>query len=310
MAKRKRKKKGGGLKKLLLILILLCIVALGVFGWTSAHIVHVDYVDVYVRDLSPFLEGTTILYASDFKITNEDGAKEAAALIKRLSLASPDMIILGGDYTAYSLSDLLHAQTQEGQDAIHERLRAARRTFFSSLSDIVVPGGKFAVAGDTDSKVAGLFDDCYLGRVTLLENSSILTYVNNTPILIAGAKDYMTGGERNFRFTNPTDAGTVIVAAHNPESCKQISALSDSLGSPLADLILTGHTLGGQINVMGKSLLSSAGAYQGEYMGGLYDESHTRVNMLVSTGVGTDWLNFRLGSRAQVYFVTLHRKQG
>ena len=56
--------------------------------------------------------------------------------------------------------------------------------------------------------------------------------------------------------------------------------------------------------------MSAAGAYQGDFPAGLYDENDkkTLVKMLVSSGVGTDWLPFRLGSRAQVYMVTLHRK--
>lgn len=307
MAKRKRAGKGARLKRTILLLILLALAAMGLVGWLNAHIVHVDYADVYIQGLSPFLEGMTVLYASDFKISDESGARSAAALMQKLNRAAPDIIILGGDYTAYAFSDLLNAQTREGQETIAARLRTARRAFFTGLNGISPPGGIYAVAGDTDSNVEGLFEDCALGRVTLLENATVRATVRDTPLLIVGVKDYKTSGEK-YRFTNPTDAETVIVAAHNPDSCKQISTLSDAGGSPLADLILAGHTLGGQINVMGKSLLAAAGIYQGEFSGGLYDESRTRVNMLVSTGVGTDWVNYRLGSRAQVYMVTLHRK--
>lgn len=308
MAKRKKKKKSAYLKRRAILILLAALLAAGVWGAVNAHIVHVDYVDVYVKDLSPFLEGTTVLFASDFKFTNESGAVRAAETLKKMSRAQPDVILLGGDYTAYSLSDLLSAQTQEGQTAIENRLRGARRTFFAGLSDIHAPGGVFAVAGDAESRVPGLGEDCRVGGVTLLENGITRTQVNQTPLYIVGFRDYLTGGERNYRFTGPSLSDTVIAFAHNPDSCKQISTVNDNSGSPLADLILCGHTLGGQLSVRGKSLMTRAGAYDGEFTAGLYDEARTRVKMLVSSGVGTEWLPLRLGSRAQVYFVTLHRK--
>lgn len=310
MAKRKRKKKGFHPKRFLALLVLICLVALGIYGYACSRIVHVDYVDVYISGLSPFLEGTRVLFASDFKITGERSARDSVKLMKRLCEANPDLVLLGGDYTGMSLSDLFRAQTQEGRAAINERLKAARETFFSGLSGLSVPGGIYAVSGDADVTVEGLYQDCALGGVTLLENATHRAVVNDSPILIVGCAYSSTFGSRAFQFSNPTDAGTVLVLAHNPDTSKQISTVKDANGNAEADLILCGHTLGGQVNVFGKCLMSAAGAYQGDFPAGLYDENDKKslVKMLVSSGVGTDWLPFRLGSRAQVYMVTLHRK--
>ena len=310
MAKRKRKKKGFHPKRFLALLVLICLVALGIYGYACSRIVHVDYVDVYISGLSPFLEGTRVLFASDFKITGERSARDSVKLMKRLCEANPDLVLLGGDYTGMSLSDLFRAQTQEGRAAINERLKAARETFFSGLSGLSVPGGIYAVSGDADVTVEGLYQDCSLGGVTLLENATHRAVVNDSPILIVGCAYSSTFGSRAFQFSNPTDAGTVLVLAHNPDTSKQISTVKDANGNAEADLILCGHTLGGQVNVFGKCLMSAAGAYQGDFPAGLYDENDKKslVKMLVSSGVGTDWLPFRLGSRAQVYMVTLHRK--
>lgn len=310
MAKRKRKKKGFHPKRFLALLVLICLVALGIYGYACSRIVHVDYVDVYISGLSPFLEGTRVLFASDFKITGEKSANDSVKLMKRLCEANPDLVLLGGDYTGMSLSDLFRAQTQEGRAAINERLKAARETFFSGLSGLSVPGGIYAVSGDADVTVEGLYQDCALGGVTLLENATHRAVINDSPILIVGCAYSSTFGSRAFQFSNPTDAGTVLVLAHNPDTSKQISTVKDASGNAEADLILCGHTLGGQVNVFGKCLMSAAGAYQGDFPAGLYDENDKKslVKMLVSSGVGTDWLPFRLGSRAQVYMVTLHRK--
>lgn len=310
MAKRKKRKKGFHPKRLIARLLLIGLAAVGFYGWLCSRIVHVDYVDVYISGLSPFLEGTRVLFASDFKITGESSARDSVKLMRTLCEANPDIVLLGGDYTGMSLSDLFRAQTQEGRAAINERLRSARQIFFSGLSELSVPGGIYAVSGDSDSDVDGLYQDCALGRVTLLENATQRAIVNDSPILIVGCAYSSAFGSRAFQFQNATDAGTVLVLAHNPDASKQICTVKDASGNAEADLIFCGHTLGGQVNLFGKCLMSAAGAYQGDFPAGLYDENDKKslVKMLVSSGVGADWLPFRLGSRAQVYMVTLHRK--
>ena len=269
-----------------------------------------DYVDAYISGLSPFLEGTRVLFASDFKITGEKSARDSVKLMQTLCEANPDIVLLGGDYTGMSLSDLFRAQTQEGRAAINDRLKSARETFFSGLAGLSVPGGIYAVSGDADVSVEGLYQDCALGRVTLLENATHRAMVNDSPILIVGCAYTSAFGSRAFQFQNATDAGTVLVLAHNPDASKQISTVKDENGNAMADLIFCGHTLGGQVNLFGKCLMTAAGAYNGDFPAGLYDENDKKslVKMLVSSGVGSDWLPFRLGSRAQVYMVTLHRK--
>lgn len=310
MAKRKRKKKGLHLKRLLALLVLVVLAALGIYGYACSRIVHVDYVDAYISGLSPFLEGTRVLFASDFKITGEKSARDSVKLMRTLCEANPDIVLLGGDYTGMSLSDLFRAQTQEGRAAINDRLKSARETFFSGLAGLSVPGGIYAVSGDADVSVEGLYQDCALGRVTLLENATHRAMVNDSPILIVGCAYTSAFGSRAFQFRNATDAGTVLVLAHNPDASKQISTVKDENGNAMADLIFCGHTLGGQVNLFGKCLMTAAGAYNGDFPAGLYDENDKKslVKMLVSSGVGSDWLPFRLGSRAQVYMVTLHRK--
>ena len=255
MAKRRKKsKKRGAFKKRFLLLLLALLAAACVWGAVNAHIVHVDYVDAYIENLSPFLEGTRVLFASDFKITSESDAARAVTTIRRLAGGSvkPDIILLGGDYTAYTLADAMRTQTQEGQTKILNRLQGARRVFFAGLRDVYAPGGIFAVAGDAESAVPGLSEDCRVGNVYLLDNGTARTLVNNTPVYIVGCRDYKTGDGKSYRFSGPSASDdTVLAFTHNPDACKQISSVNDKSGSPLADLIFCGHTLGGQISCRG-----------------------------------------------------------
>ena len=70
------------------------------------------------------------------------------------------------------------------------------------------------------------------------------------------------------------------------------------------DLCLCGHTHGGQVADLGRSVISSC-RYGDGYRSGWYDAFGGRV--LVSNGVGTSKLPVRLGTLPQVHRVTLRR---
>jgi predicted MPP superfamily phosphohydrolase len=86
-----------------------------------------------------------------------------------------------------------------------------------------------------------------------------------------------------------------VVLAHNPQS------VEDLVGHR-TDLILSGHTHGGQINWpgLGRLLL---GKKARRYAAGLYplESGHLYVN----TGVGFGW-RFRFGVRPELTIFTLH----
>ena len=54
-------------------------------------------------------------------------------------------------------------------------------------------------------------------------------------------------------------------------TCMEVpSTVKDENGNAMADLIFCGHTLGGQVNLFGKCLMTAAGAYNGDFPAGLY----------------------------------------
>lgn len=301
----KRKGKGTFKKRLILFLLLILVGFLG-YSYITSNIVHVKYVDAYIKGLPVFLNGTKILFASDLKMTGQADAKKTADLLKNLNQMNPDLILLGGDYTGMSFTDMFKVQTDEGKSSMNERLKQARMTFFSEIASLSPTGGIFAVSGDGDRDVPDLYSDCKLGGVTLIENGIETAIIRNTPLTIVGYADYLTGGSSSFKFRGPTSSDPVIILSHNPDVYPLASSVTDEYGYPIADLILSGHTLGGQINLFGKSIMSVFGGYTGPYMKGYYNE--TGPYMLVSEGVGCDRLPFRLGSEAHIYMITLKRK--
>lgn len=298
--RRKKKSRFSGFKKWFALFIVFLLLLFTGYGYINSRIVHVSYAEVYIDNLSSFLDGTTILFASDFKFSDSKGASRSAKLLHKLSRLKPDILILGGDYTGMSLGDIFKVQAEEGKNEIISRLKQARMTFFSEISSLYFPGGKFAVTGDGDIDVPDLLSDCRLGGVTLIDGGIETAAVNGFPLMIASD----TSPSRDLR--NLTSSETVIVLAHNPDRYRSAASVTDSYGNAIADLVISGHTLGGQINLFGKGVMSFFGGYSGEFLSGKYNP--VGPHLLVSEGVGCDWIPLRFGSRPEVFMITLKRK--
>lgn len=309
MAAKKRKtaaqKKQQKRRRRITVLLLLVMAAFLVLGlYFSSLIVHVNYVTAKIPELPAFLEGTEVLFISDLKLSDQKDAHRAAKLMQKLSQTDPDIVIFGGDFTDEKITDMFTVLTEEGQKQIHDRLLAARRTFFIEIKSCFPNSAKYAVAGDEDGKIGSLYEDLMLADIKLIENAVETVPVGVSSYLtLVGYGDYLTGGGASFKYKTFSQDETVIVVTHNPDAYPLIATEIDSTGHCVADLVLAGHTLGGQFNLFGKNFLSD---YDGVYESGYYNEAGP--GMLVSEGVGTNFAPFRLGSRSEVTLVTLERK--
>ncbi len=124
------------------------------------------------------------------------------------------------------------------------------------------------------------------------ENSSIM--VKNREISIIGIDDFI-GGNANFAsaISNLKETKTNIVLSHCPEYRDVIAKKKGELN---IDLVLSGHTHGGQITIFGYAPFKPRGS--GRYLKGWYKESNPK--MYVSKGIGTSILPIRFGSRAEM----------
>lgn len=283
----------------------LIVVFLGLIGWgyMNARIVHVKYVDVQIQGLSSFLSGSKILFLSDFKISDQDDAVRSAELVKSFLQMNPDVIIFGGDYTANKASDVFKMQSEEGKKEITERLRLARQTFFTELQPVTARVNIYAVAGDTDAQVPGLYDDCLIGGVKLIENAVEYVSVKNNYIALVGYGDILTSNSANFKFKGPSTNDPVIAVSHNPDAYPLVTSVMDFEGNAICDLVLSGHAMGPQIRIFGLDVFKG---YTGQYKTGVYSEAG--AHLIVSGGVGAEWLPIRFGSRAEAQMITLYRK--
>lgn len=268
-------------------------------GYVISRITHVERVALMLDDLPAEFDGTTILYVSDVDMTGLSGYRSAAALFEKLGRLNPDILILGGDYANPSLFERINGSADAS--AMAEK----RRKLFSALSDFRAPLGKFAVAGDNDPPDT-LAEELSLGGIALLSDSAVRIRAGDASLVIAGLSDH-SGGLTNYSALSANCAAKdcVVVAAHNPASITGILTAEAQDSGTWSDVILTGHTHGGQAVLAGRSLFKISSA-EGRYGVGWSKESG--VHVLVSEGLGCETLNFRLGTRSTAHLITLKQK--
>ena len=157
---------------------------------------------------------------------------------------------------------------------------------------------KFAITGNWEywGKVdlVRLKDVYSESNCELLINKHRTISVRNREISIIGIDDYLAGDAdfgaavRNLQMTD-----TNIVLSHCPEHRDIISRQKGDLN---IDLVLSGHTHGGQVTFLGIVPFKPRGS--GRYLKGWYEGSAPK--MYVSKGIGTSILPVRMGARAEI----------
>ncbi|PWJ37901.1 metallophosphoesterase [Sediminitomix flava] len=129
-------------------------------------------------------------------------------------------------------------------------------------------------------------------KLLINEHETIQLYERK--ISIIGVDDYV-GGDPNLRdaIEGITDSDYNIVLAHCPGYKEVIQKYASRLKT---DLVLSGHTHGGQLSFFGFVPFKPQGS--GHYLKGWYTKSEPK--MYVSKGIGTSILPIRFGARSEL----------
>jgi uncharacterized protein len=243
-----------------------------------------------VRDLPFPLAGVRVAQLSDFHFGPHIPTGYLEGAIERTAAEKPDLIALTGDFI----------------DRGPAHVSAAARLF----RGLKAPLGVFAVLGNHDFSVhtargarrhpeldRHVTDALSAEGVTVLRNKSVRVEYNGAGLLVAGVDDLWSGQSDPDAALCGTCTDTPrVVLAHNPQSVEQLSAHR-------ADVVLSGHTHGGQINWPGVGRLL-LGKKARRWAAGLYplEAGHLYVN----TGVGFGW-RFRFGVRPELALFTLQK---
>jgi len=127
-------------------------------------------------------------------------------------------------------------------------------------------------------------------------------------VYVAGVDDYAKGYPKMDKVASQVrEEDFVIFAGHSPNLLPAVHDARDQDGnSHWYDLALFGHTHGGQINLFGYTPLRKLRTEMGRhYQSGLLAEN--RAYILVSNGVGTEYVPLRLFAAPQVHLIVLKK---
>ena len=190
----------------------------------------------------------------------------------------PELVLLGGDLAEYD----------EGLEISLKVISAA----FPGARFFAVPGNNDDCRLDGDRERQKQLFGQY-GMEYLL-NEAKRFEMNGRSIEVAGLEDaYSHKPDKSGLLTD--DSGSYrILLAHEP--------LKDCI-DPRADLILTGHTHGGQINVLGITcyLIRYESFFRFEHLAG--EKRIGKTLLLVSRGIGWSKYPIRFGARSEIHYI-------
>ena len=300
--KNRKRKAGCGRRRIALAAALLVAMMIGgLFGWMAlqARVTHVRKAVVYLEDLPSALDGTTLLYVSDLNIRGAGDARRTQRLMRKLNELQPDVMLLGGDYYGGKILD--------GDPNADENGQAAALDFLRSLRSFDAPLGKYAVAGEQDRVLTGLKDAMSEGGVMLLDDECATILKDGAQLVLAGLSDVSEKRTPYADIGGYFDGSECVISlTHNPSGYIGVRVAEARSGGAWADLVLAGHTLGGQIRAFGRTIYTLPEA-EARCLGGWYYAGD--LPMLVSQGVGCSGVMLRLGSQSEVWLLTLQRPE-
>ncbi|PXW92438.1 hypothetical protein DES38_10216 [Streptohalobacillus salinus] len=200
---------------------------------------------------------------------------------------SPDLIVLTGD--------MIDRKTEDTKEVV-----AFIRQLVSS--DIPV----YFVSGNHEH--SNLFGDRFVDAlveegVQVLNNAHVVYTKENVSLNLIGIDDVSTGQEQMAVAFNDVDRDNYsLLLSHAPDVVTQYKTIE-------ADLILSGHTHGGQVRlpVVG-ALVAPTQGYFPYYDKGLFNLSEGQY-IYVDSGIGTSQLRLRLFNQSQFSIIEITSKQ-
>ncbi len=288
------RKKRGCLSRLIRKLVRFCVVLLLLcYPFIEPYLLRVEQKTLAFSELPQGFDGLRVAFLSDIHYGPFFSADRLDALVSRVNALRPDLVLLGGDY----------ANDSDGAVVFFQM----RPAFSARLGVYAVPGNHDRVMPESNRDLLeGAMSAA--GIVPLFNRTVPLTLSSGETIYLSGIDDYGNGhpdAAQAARSVRRDDF--LIFLTHNPDaipSFQEIPALDGS--TDWADLILCGHTHGGQVTLFGQKALFSVTSYGERYRTGWKEENGAQI--LISNGVGTSVVPMRFFAPPQIHLLTLTRQ--
>jgi predicted MPP superfamily phosphohydrolase len=252
-------------------------IGLGVHGTVTRDDLRVRKFDIPIAGLPPELEGLTIAHVSDLHSGLFVGPRRLRNMSDLTNDLKADLVMVTGD--------LINREMNEFPAALQaiQRLESRHGMYLCEGNHDVIPGNFLVV------------NACRRNGLDMLYDESAALHIRGRRLIIGGlpwmaanfeGRSSMVSGLYPER--QPGDVR--ILLAHHPH----LFDVADS-----ADLVLSGHTHGGQI-MLDENV--GLGRLRFKYCSGLFRRSDT--TMIVNNGCG-DWFPCRIGAPAEVGLLRL-----
>ena len=256
--------------------------ALGVYAFlVEPRWLEVTRTRIHVRGLHPELEGFRIALLTDLHA----GEGTPLSLIRRAARLAmrerPHLVALTGDFAADSARDF--------------------RGVLGALSGLRAPFGVYAVPGNHDHEVGiGTWHRDVEARPGMVDltNEARLLEVGGARLCVAGVDDFSRGAPTLAELPPPERRDFTLLLAHDPDQAEHARRSYDRV-----DLIVSGHTHGGQVRLPFVGAVENPARNAGLYEEGLRRRPWTQV--YVSRGVGTTRIPVRFLCRPEVALLEL-----
>lgn len=268
-----------GIKNRLIVISIVLLIIVYIF--VQVNVTKTKYVKVTTKKYLP-VNGIKILQISDF----HDKKVFKNYPIKQLKKLSPDIVVLTGDLMDEKTKDISNVL-----DFIGKLVKIHPNIYF-------VNGNHDWRTGKVNELVSKLKD---LGIKVLNNRNEILT-IRGIKINLCGVDDYYTH-RSNFKSSlkGIDNSKYTVLLSHSPDIVLTQRNLS-------IDLILSGHTHGGQIRLPFIGAIVSPGqGFFPKYNKGLY-EIYNSTMLYIDSGIGTSKLPIRFLNRSQISLITIAKK--
>ena len=218
-----------------------------------------------------------LVFFSDLHIGEAMTPDYIARAVKLIQDQQPDLILCGGDFID------------------HRAVYAYDPRVMASLRSLHAPMGVYYVLGNHEYRDDLEANIRWISEVggTLLRDS--IAFPGNGPLTLIGRDDWVNGNRKPFEvIANEADPlrGPVVLMEHTPASI-------DSIGDSPVDLILCGHTHGGQIWPGQLMVWWRYGMVSGTRPVG-------EREVCISSGIGSAGATYRVGTRSEIRVYDLY----
>jgi predicted MPP superfamily phosphohydrolase len=236
---------------------------------------------ITIENLPKTFDGARVVHLTDFH-SYWFGSREKRVL-EILKELNPCFLFITGDF----IDPITKLMTDKELKSV--------KVFWQKLAEQHQDDRVFAVLGNHDTKRVGKYLEEKGIRVLDNENQKIV--LNNQYIYLVGVDDPWTGRDNLIKAMEGVDKDKPkILLAHSPDIINQASKLK-------VDLVLAGHTHGGQVNIPFVEPFWIPSKYDGKYASGLFKIDQTWL--YVNRGVGTSILPIRFNCPPEIALIKL-----